>query len=98
MLAAAGVSALAAKAIFRPSEAASPTPLSPSDPTAQALGYVADASKVDPKTNPQFKPGSHCANCMQFTAQGADSGLCNLFPGKLVAANGWCRVWAAKPA
>jgi hypothetical protein len=98
MLAAASVSALAVKAMFRPSEAASPTPLSPTDPTAQALGYVSDASTVDPKTNPQFKPGSHCGNCMQFTAQGAASGTCNLFPGKLVAVNGWCHVWAAKPA
>jgi hypothetical protein len=98
LLAAAGVSALAVKAVFRPSEAASPTPLSPSDPSAQALGYVADASTVDPKTSPQFKTGSRCGNCVQFGAQGSDSGTCNLFPGKLVATKGWCRVWAAKPA
>jgi hypothetical protein len=97
-LAAACVSGLAVKAAFSPSEAAELTPLSPSDALAQALGYVVNASIVDAKTNPQFKAGSNCANCLQFEAQGAASGTCKLFPGKLVATNGWCRVWAAKPS
>ena len=72
--------------------------LSEADATAKSLGYVADAKKVDAAANPNFKPGQHCANCMQFTGKaGAASGPCNIFPGKDVAAAGWCKVWVLKP-
>jgi High potential iron-sulfur protein len=72
--------------------------LSESDANAKSLGYVADAKKVDAKANPNYKPGQHCANCMQFTGKaGAASGPCNIFPGKDVAAAGWCKVWVLKP-
>jgi hypothetical protein len=72
--------------------------LSPTDATAKSLGYVADASKVDAKANPNFKPGQNCGNCMQFTGKpGAAAGPCNIFPGKDVAAAGWCKVWVLKP-
>ena len=68
------------------------------DATAKSLGYVADAKKVDPKANPNYKPGQHCANCMQYTGKaGAAAGPCNIFPGKDVAAAGWCKVWVLKP-
>jgi hypothetical protein len=69
------------------------------DPTAMALGYVEDASAVDAAKYPMFKPGSNCANCMQI--QGAEGDAyrpCGIFPGKTVAAAGWCTVWVAKPA
>jgi hypothetical protein len=72
--------------------------LSESDPTAKSLGYVADAKKVDAKANPNYKPGQHCANCMQYQGKaGAASGPCNIFAGKDVAAGGWCKVWVLKP-
>jgi hypothetical protein len=72
--------------------------LSESDPTAKSLAYVADAKKVDPKANPNYKPGQVCGNCMQYTGKaGAASGPCNIFPGKDVAAAGWCKVWVLKP-
>ena len=72
--------------------------LSESDATAKSLGYVADAKKVDPKANPNYKPGQHCANCMQYTGKaGSAAGPCNIFPGKDVAAAGWCKVWVLKP-
>ena len=69
------------------------------DPTAMALGYVEDAAAVDTAKYPMFKAGSNCANCMQI--QGADGDAyrpCGIFPGKTVAAAGWCTVWVAKPA
>jgi len=67
----------------------------PDDPTAKALGYVEDASSVDPKANPTFKPGNCCANCLHYKASATEAwGPCALFPGKAVAAKGWCRVWA----
>jgi hypothetical protein len=47
---------------------------------------------------PLFKPSSHCANCVQLTGKEGDEWRpCNIFPGKLVNANGWCKVWAPKP-
>jgi hypothetical protein len=79
--------------------ASAPTPMVDStDPTAQALGYVANASKVDPKTNPTYMAGQHCAVCAQFQGKATDKqGPCVLFPGKQVMAAGWCRGWAKKP-
>ncbi len=72
--------------------------LAESDPTAKSLGYVTDAKQVDPKSNPNYKPGQVCANCMQYTGKaGAAEGPCNIFPGKTVKAQGWCKVWVLKP-
>jgi hypothetical protein len=71
--------------------------VSPSDPTAMALAYTDDASKVDRKQNGNYQPGQKCGNCLQL--QGAEGAIwrpCSLFPGKLVNANGWCRVWVKK--
>lgn len=74
-------------------------PLDPADPAAKALGYTADASKVDPKANATYKPGQHCASCIQFQGKPTDArAACNIFPGKTVSSNAWCKVWAQKPA
>lgn len=68
------------------------------DPVAKSLGYVTDTTKVDPKENPTHKPTQTCANCIQYTAKVTDKqGPCNLFPGKDVLGQGWCKVWAQKP-
>jgi hypothetical protein len=73
--------------------------LDPADPTAQALGYTTDATKVDAKTNATYKPNQKCSTCAQFQGKAGDaSGACNIFAGKSVVAGGWCKVWAAKPA
>ena len=70
------------------------------DPTAKALLYVHDAKNVD-KSNPlaaRYEEGQDCANCVQLQGEaGAEWRPCALFPGKLVAAAGWCSVWAKKP-
>lgn len=61
--------------------------LSEDDPTAQSLKYV----------NKSTTDGQTCANCALI--QGADGDAwrpCQIFPGKLVAADGWCSVWAPK--
>jgi hypothetical protein len=79
--------------------AAALAPLDPNDPAAKPLNYVTDSSKVDASANPTHKPDQTCANCAQFQgAAGAKMGGCNIFVGKSVAAGGWCKVWAAKPA
>lgn len=93
----AGIAAIPAAALVA-GEAAAEELISENDPTAKTLGYVADASKVNPKQNPTYKPGQNCANCIQYTGKpGAASGGCNIFPNKLVHAKGWCRVWGLKP-
>jgi hypothetical protein len=77
--------------------AQTPTPLDPNDPTAKALNFVTDASKVDAAANPTYKAGQKCGTCAQFTGKaGAASGGCNIFVGHTVPAGGWCKVWAQK--
>lgn len=69
------------------------------DPSAKALIYVEDASKVDRK-NPlaaRFTPDQNCANCSQIQGKAGDAYRpCAIFPGKLVSSKGWCSVWAKK--
>jgi High potential iron-sulfur protein len=95
----AGLAALPAAGLVRDAAAQGALPhLDEKDPLAVAMAYVHDAKKVDASKVPQFKPGSTCANCLQLTGKEGDEWRpCNIFPGKLVNANGWCKVWVAKP-
>jgi hypothetical protein len=71
--------------------------LAASDASATALGYHEDAKTVDVKAFTNYQPGQLCSNCVQL--QGTDGQPwrpCNIFPGKLVSANGWCRVYTKK--
>src|SRR5882672_3815801 len=45
--------------------------LDPKDPTAQALGFVTDASKVDAKTNATYKPNQKCSTCARAARSGS---------------------------
>lgn len=72
--------------------------LSVTDPVAKALLYTENAATVDKARAPTFKPGSTCANCIQIQGATGDWRGCTAFPGKLVAAHGWCSAWVAKPA
>ena len=75
----------------------SPPHLSESDPTAKALGYVEDASKVDKAKFPAYKAGAHCATCNFFQGKASDAyAPCQIFPGKAVAAKGWCASHSPK--
>ncbi|MGN6226298.1 high-potential iron-sulfur protein [Dyella sp.] len=67
--------------------------VSESDPTAKALGYVEDASATK---DPKHKAGDTCANCQFYSGGATGYGPCQLFPGKSVAAKGWCVSHAAK--
>jgi hypothetical protein len=79
--------------------AAALTPLDPKDPTAQALGFVTDATKVDAAANATYKPNQKCSTCAQYQGKASDATAgCTIFAGKSVPAGGWCKVWAAKPA
>ena len=70
--------------------------LTAADPTAKALGYVADATK---STNPKYKAGDTCANCSFYQGKaGGAYGPCQLFPGKAVHSKGWCLSHQTKQA
>jgi len=69
--------------------------VSEADATAKALGYVEDASATK---DPKHKPGDTCANCQFFTGAAMGYGPCQLFPGKAVAAKGWCISHTTKQA
>ena len=69
------------------------------DPAAKALLYVHDAADVD-TSNPlaaRYEVGQTCVNCLQIQGNDGDEWRpCAIFPGKVVAAKGWCSVWIAK--
>ncbi len=67
------------------------------NPQAVALGYVADATKVDVKKFPKYAAGQLCSNCALYQGKPADAAAaCPLFAGKQVAGKGWCSAWAKK--
>jgi hypothetical protein len=70
--------------------------LAVSDPTAAALNYTEDASKVDKAKAPTYVAGTGCANCNFFHGAATGYGPCDLFPGKAVNAKGWCAGYAKK--
>lgn len=62
------------------------------DPQAESLGYKHDATNVDKKKFPTYKPGETCGNCQLFQGKSDKDewAPCPIFPGKQVNANGWC--------
>jgi hypothetical protein len=87
----------AAGLLSRSAAAAALPPLDPSDPTAKALGFVNDVSKVDAKKYPTFKPTQKCGTCAQFQGKPTDAtAACTIFAGKSVPMGGWCQVWAQR--
>lgn len=67
--------------------------LSEDDEAAQNLDYVHDATQASGRTNED----AFCYNCRYFKgSRDAEWDRCDLFPGKVVAGQGWCNVWAAK--
>jgi hypothetical protein len=82
---------------LHPAAAASRPHLSPDDPTAQAVAYHDSATQVDARQFPSYRPEQRCETCLQLQGpEGEPWRACNIFPGHLVNAAGWCRVWVAK--
>jgi hypothetical protein len=89
--------AAASAAVLTAQQVAAQAALAETDAQAVALGYKADASKVDKAKQPKFAAGQACSSCALFQgASGAAAGACPLFAGKQVAAKGWCTAWAKK--
>jgi len=92
-----GLAAGAAALPFRRSRAAEPLRLDANDPAAIALGYMENADQVDAKKYPTYVQGSTCENCLLLQgSSGSSYRPCNLFPGKVVSAAGWCSGWTAE--
>jgi hypothetical protein len=78
--------------------AAALPPLDPNDPTAKALGFVTDATKVNAAANPTYKPNQKCGTCVQYQGKPGDATApCTIFAGHSVSQSGWCKVWVQKP-
>lgn len=61
--------------------------LDPNDPVAKSLGYV-EKSKT---------AGQMCSGCNLYKAGKTEGrGSCQIFVGKEVAADGWCKSWVKK--
>jgi hypothetical protein len=74
-----------------------PRMVAESDPQASALGYKADATKIDKKKSPKYVIGQNCASCALYQGKpNDDAGNCPLFSGKQVSKNGWCNAYAKK--
>ena len=70
--------------------------LSLDDPQAKALGYVHDTNEVDSSKYPRHEPSQKCKNCQLAQSAEGEWIPCQLFPGKLVNADGWCASYVAK--
>jgi len=90
---AAGPCAAAKKTAAPP---AAKTRLDERDPHAQAVGYVEEATRVDRRAWPKYRPGSLCLNCALYRDAAQPWSECSLFPGKLVAARGWCDAYVTR--
>jgi len=89
--------AVAAAADKSPAGAGALPHLTATDPTAVALAYHESAKNVDPAKFPTFKPEQKCSNCLQLKGNDGETWRpCTLFVGKLVNADGWCRVYVKK--
>jgi hypothetical protein len=99
LLVAGAAAAEAAKPAATPAPAAALPHVAAGDPMAMALAYVESAKSVDAKKFPTYKPEQKCANCLQSKGKDGDAWApCNLFPGKLVNSQGWCKAYVPKKA
>jgi hypothetical protein len=88
---------LASTSVFVNEAQADAPMVSESDPTAQSLGYKADAAQVDKAKFAKYQAGQACANCQLYQGKPGDaSGPCPIFGGKQVGAKGWCSAYVKK--
>ena len=95
----AGGSALALSAI--PINLVAGDEVTEDEPLAQAMGYAADASKVDtakfPKRAGDAGAKQFCNNCALFAGEAdAETAPCSIFQNRHVRGAGWCNAWVAK--
>ena len=92
-------SALTALALSGTARAQTPAPTAVLETSEQAiaLGYKADATKVDAKKYPNRGADQSCAGCTLYQGKAGDnSGGCAVFGNNFVAGKGWCGAWTKK--
>ncbi len=62
------------------------------EPMAKNFGYILNAA--DAKGEDKYMAGQKCLNCVLYVE--GNQG-CNLFQGRKVNPEGWCKAWALKP-
>jgi hypothetical protein len=63
---------------------------------AKTLNYVHDARTVDAAKRASDR---YCNNCALYAGGPGDEwAACSIFPGKVVAGQGWCTAWIPKPS
>ena len=62
------------------------------EPIAKNFGYVLNAA--DAKSEAKYQTGQNCSKCVLYVEE---SKGCNLFQGRQVNPEGWCRAWALRP-
>lgn len=72
--------------------------LAEDDPTAVALGYKHKSSEVDSSKYSNHKADQLCSGCSLYTGGKEAWGGCAIFPGKQVAADGWCSAYVPNPS
>ena len=95
----AGGGALALSAI--PIQLVAQDHVAESEPLAQAMGYVTDATKTDtakfPKRAGEAGAKQFCYNCALYAGEAdAASAPCSIFQNRLVEGAGWCNAWVIK--
>lgn len=69
------------------------------DPTASALGYKEDTTKVDKAKYPQHRDDQNCSNCILAPVDREGEHIaCTAFQNRLVTKKGWCVAWVKKPS
>jgi hypothetical protein len=92
-----GVASALTLPVARQAFAADAPKVSESDPTAQALGYKEDATKVDKAKFAKYAQGQICGNCTFYQGKMTDAyAPCPMFGAKRVAEKGWCTAYNKK--
>lgn len=72
------------------------TKLKEDERTARIMGYKEDATKVNVKKHPKYKPGQQCENCFLYNGKAGDKqGRCTAMY-RIVVPTGWCKVHRAR--
>jgi hypothetical protein len=72
--------------------------LAEDDPTAIALGYKEKSHEVDFSKYSNHSADQVCSGCTLYTGGEDPWGGCPIFPGKQVAAKGWCSAFVVRPS
>lgn len=89
-----GTSAVAANAAAQQRSENYHLPVDELGPFAAAMGYRADAGRVDKNRFKDVPSHQRCLSCANFRSKGKDSsGLCVMFQQQ-ASPSGWCSAWS----